>query len=125
VETLNHIIIYNFVFSSINNYCICNLYYMMNNVQMVTLHFNLNYICNNLFFCYALNLINTQKTTKLNLNTPWMAQKYKKTINIDYYCFLPSMNHSRFKEIQYMCQLLCLTCFNGLLIPIFDIPCHL
>jgi hypothetical protein len=32
------------------------------------------------------------KTTKLNPNTPWMKQNYKKTINIDYYSFLPSMN---------------------------------
>jgi hypothetical protein len=39
------------------------------------------------------------KTTKLNLNTPWMKQNYKKIINIDYYYFLPSMNHSKFMEI--------------------------
>jgi hypothetical protein len=39
------------------------------------------------------------KTTKLNPNTPWMKQNYKKTINIDYYYFLPSMNHHRFMEI--------------------------
>jgi hypothetical protein len=38
------------------------------------------------------------KTTKLNLNTPWMKCN-KKTINIGYYCFLPSMNHSRFMKI--------------------------
>jgi hypothetical protein len=37
------------------------------------------------------------KTTKLNLDTPWM----KKKTNIDYYCFLPSMNYSKFMEIQY------------------------
>ncbi len=42
------------------------------------------------------------KTTKLNPNTFWMKQSYKKTINIDYYYFLPSMNHFRFMEIQYI-----------------------
>jgi hypothetical protein len=61
METLNHIIIYNLVFSSVINHCICNLYYMMSNVQMVALHLNLNYISNKLFLCYALNPINTQK----------------------------------------------------------------
>jgi len=30
---------------------------------------------------------------KLNPNTPWMKQNYKKTININYYYYLPSMNH--------------------------------
>jgi hypothetical protein len=35
------------------------------------------------------------KTTKLNPNTPWMKQNYKKTTNIEYYCFLLSMNHYR------------------------------
>jgi hypothetical protein len=43
------------------------------------------------------------KTTKLNPNTPWMKQNYKIIINIDYYCFLPSMNHFRFMDIQYIC----------------------
>jgi hypothetical protein len=38
------------------------------------------------------------KITKLNRNTPWMKYN-KKTINIAYYCFLPSMNHSRFMKI--------------------------
>ncbi len=42
------------------------------------------------------------ETTKLNPNTPWMKQNYKKTINIDYY-LLPSMNRFRFMEIQYIC----------------------
>jgi len=48
--------------------------------------------------------------------------------NIDYYFFLPSMNHFRFikfMEIQCNYQLLCPTHFRGLLILIFDIPCHL
>jgi hypothetical protein len=35
-----------------------------------------------------------QNITKLNPNTPWMKCN-KKIINIVYYCFLPSMNHSR------------------------------
>jgi hypothetical protein len=65
------------------------------------------------------------KTTKLNLNTPWMKQNYKKPINIDYYCFLPSMNHSKFMKIQYICQLFYSFCFTKLSIPIFNIPCHL
>jgi hypothetical protein len=61
------------------------------------------------------------KITKLNRNTPWM--KYNKIIiNITYYCFLPSMNHSRFMKIQNIRQLFCPTCFIGLSIPIFDIP---
>ncbi len=64
------------------------------------------------------------KTTKLNPNTPWMKCN-KKTINIANYCFLPSMNHSRFMKIQNICQLFCPTCFIGLSIPIFDIPCRL
>jgi hypothetical protein len=42
------------------------------------------------------------KTTKLNPNTPWMKCN-RKTINIAYYCFLPSMNHSRFMKIQNIC----------------------
>jgi hypothetical protein len=64
------------------------------------------------------------KITKLNHNTPWMKYN-KKTINIDYYCFLPSMNHSRFMKIQNIRQLFCPTCFIRLSIPIFDIPCRL
>jgi hypothetical protein len=39
------------------------------------------------------------KTSKLNPNTPWMKCN-KKIINIAYYYFLPSMNHSRFMKIQ-------------------------
>ncbi len=61
METLNHIIIYNLVFSSVRNYCIYSCCYMTNNVQMATLHLNLNYICNKLFLCCALSFINTQK----------------------------------------------------------------
>ncbi len=38
-----------------------------------------------------------------------MKQNYKKTINIYYYYFLPSMNHFRFMRIQYICQLFCPT----------------
>jgi hypothetical protein len=53
-----------------------------------------------------------------------MKQICKKTTNIDYYFFLPSMNRFRFMEIKYNYQLLCLTCLSGLLIPIFYIPCH-
>ncbi len=64
------------------------------------------------------------KTTKLNPNTPCMKCN-KKTINIANYCFLPSMNHSRFMKIQNISQLFCLICFIGLSIPIFDIPCCL
>ncbi len=64
------------------------------------------------------------KTTKLNPNTPWMKCN-KKTINIAYDCFLPSMNHSRFMKIQNSCQLFCPTCFIRISIPIFGIPCRL
>jgi hypothetical protein len=64
------------------------------------------------------------KTTKLNPNTPWMKCN-KKIINIAFYCFLPSMNHSRFMKIQNICQLFCPTCFTGLSILIFYIPCRL
>jgi hypothetical protein len=53
-----------------------------------------------------------------------MKHNFKKTTNIDYYIFLPSMNHSKFMEIQYNCQLLCIIRFNALSILIFDIPCH-
>jgi hypothetical protein len=67
---------------------------------------------------------NHPKTTKLNPNTPWMKKIIKKK-NIDYCCFLPSMNHFRFMEIQYKCQLFCPTYFIGFSIPIFNIPCHL
>ncbi len=55
METLNHIIIYNLVFSSINN---C---YMTSSLQMAALHFNLNCICNRLFIFSAMNPIDTQK----------------------------------------------------------------
>ncbi len=61
METLNHIIIYNFMFSLIRNCCICNLCCMMKNVHMVTLHLSLNCICNKFFFYCAFNPINTQK----------------------------------------------------------------
>jgi len=64
------------------------------------------------------------KITKLNRNTPWMKYN-KKTINIAYYSFLLSMNHFRFMKIQNICQLFCLTCFTGLSILNFDIPCRL
>jgi hypothetical protein len=53
-----------------------------------------------------------------------MKQKNLKTTNIEFFFFL-SMNHFRSMEIQYSYQFLCLTHFSGLLIPIFDIPCHL
>jgi hypothetical protein len=125
MKILNHINIYNLVFSSVSNCCICCPCCMTNNVEMAALHFNLNYICNKFFLCCLLNPINIKKTTKLNPNTPWMKQNYKKTIKINYYCFLPFMNHSRFMKIQYICQLFCPTCFFGLSILIFDIPYHL
>jgi hypothetical protein len=64
------------------------------------------------------------KITKVNRKTPWMKYN-KKTINIAYYSFLPSMNHSKFMKIQNICQLFCPTCFTGLSIPNFDIPCRL
>jgi len=40
---------------------ICSHCCMMNSVQMVASHFNLNCICSKLFLCCALNPINTQK----------------------------------------------------------------
>ncbi len=61
METLYHIIIYNPMFNSVRSCCICRPCYMTSNVQMAALHFNLNYIFNKLFFCCALNLINTKK----------------------------------------------------------------
>ncbi len=61
LETLNHIIIYNLVFSLVSSCCICSPSYMTSNVQMVALHLNLNCICNKLFLCYVLNPINIQK----------------------------------------------------------------
>jgi hypothetical protein len=42
------------------------------------------------------------KITKLNHNTPWMKYN-KKTMNIAYYCLLPSKNHFRFMKIQNIC----------------------
>ncbi len=39
-----------------------------------------------------------QKTTKLKSKTLWMKNNYKNIINIDYYCFLPCMNHYRFMK---------------------------
>ncbi len=43
METLNHIIIYNLVFSLVNNCCICNPCCMTNNVEMPTLCRNLSF----------------------------------------------------------------------------------
>ncbi len=87
METLNHIIIYNLVFSLVSNCCICSPCYMLNIVQMAMLHFNLNYICNKLFLCCFLNLINTQKPPNGTLtHLGW--KKNKIIIIIDYYCFL-------------------------------------
>jgi hypothetical protein len=61
MKTVNHINIYNLMFSLVSNYYICSPCYMTSNVEMVTLHLNLNYICNKLFLCCLLNLINTPK----------------------------------------------------------------
>ncbi len=61
MEALNHIIIYNPVFSLISSCCIYNLCYMTSNVQMAALHLNLNSISNKLFLCCLMNPINTQK----------------------------------------------------------------
>jgi hypothetical protein len=36
MKTLNHIIIYNLVFSLVKNCCICNPYYMTSSVEMGT-----------------------------------------------------------------------------------------
>jgi len=124
VKTLNHIKIYNPVFNLVNNCCICSPCCMMSSVEMAALHLNMNYICNKLFIYCLLNLINTQNH-QIRPYTPWMKQNYKKIINIDYYCFLPSMNHFRLMKIQYICQLFCSICFIRLLIPIFYIPCFL
>ncbi len=99
MKTLNHIIIYNPGFSSVNNYYICSPCCMTSNVQMMALHLNMDYICNKFFFLLFPKPYKHPETSKLNLNTLWMKQNYKKTINIDYYYFLPSMNHSRFMEI--------------------------
>ncbi len=82
------------------------------------LHLSLNYICNKLFLCCALNLISTQKSLNQTVGTRSMKQNYKKTTNNDYYFFLPSMNHFIFMEIQYIYQLLCPIYFSGLSIPI-------
>jgi hypothetical protein len=38
------------------------------------------------------------KTTKLNPNTPWMKQNYKKKKNIDYYYYSTSMNLNSWKS---------------------------
>ncbi len=40
------------------------------------------------------------KTTKLNPNTPWMKHNYKNIINIDYYCFLSSINNIKFMKMK-------------------------
>jgi hypothetical protein len=61
VETLNHITIYNVLFSFVSNCRFYNLCCMTNNVQMVTLCLNTNCSCNKLFLCCALNPINTPK----------------------------------------------------------------
>jgi hypothetical protein len=112
------------MFKLVCSCCICSLCCMTSSVKMVALHFNLNCNCNKLFLCLVLNPINIQKTTKLNPNTPWMECN-KIIINIAYYCFLLSMNHSRFMKIQNIYQFFCSTCFIKLLILIFDIPCRL
>jgi hypothetical protein len=85
METLNHIIIYNVMFSLVNIYCFYNLCYMTSNVQMAMLHFNMNYICIKLFLCFALNPINTQKPQNKPQHTLDETKLYKKTTNIDYY----------------------------------------
>jgi hypothetical protein len=61
IETLNHITIYNVVFNLVSNYRLCSFCCMTNNVQMATLHLNMNYNCNKLFLYCALNAINTPK----------------------------------------------------------------
>jgi hypothetical protein len=112
------------MFNLVNNYCIYSPYCMTSNAQMVALRFNMNYIYNKLFFLFCPEPYKHPKITKLNLNTFWMKQNYIKTTNTYYYFFLHFMNHLKFMEIQYNYQLLCLICFNGLSILIFDIPCH-
>jgi hypothetical protein len=85
MEILNHIIIYNVVFSLVSSYCFYSLCCMMSNVQMAMLHLNMNYICIKLFLCCALNPINTQKPPNKPQNTLDERKLLKKTINIDYY----------------------------------------
>jgi len=58
-KTLNHITIYNVMFSSISNYHPCNPYNMMRSDDNIASW--LNYNCNKVFLCCALNLIKNQK----------------------------------------------------------------
>jgi hypothetical protein len=99
METLNHIIIYNGVFSLLNS-CICNPCNMTSNVHMaINVTFQLEPHLQQTFPLLCLEPYKHPKTTKLNPNTPSMKQYYKKITNIDYYFFLLSMKHSRFMEI--------------------------
>ncbi len=62
METLNHIIIYNGMFNLVSNCRIYNLCCIISNVQMATLHLNMNCIYNKILPLFCLNLINTKKT---------------------------------------------------------------
>ncbi len=116
------------MFSSVCNCCIYSLCCMTSSVQMVA--FTNGSVASQpelqlqqTLLVFGPEPYKHPKTTKLNPNTPWMKCN-KNRINIVYYCFLPSMNHSRFMKIQNICQLFCPTCFIGLSIPIFYIPCR-
>ncbi len=83
METLNHIIVYNFMFSSVRSCCICSPCCRTNNVQMVVLHLSFNFIYNKFFFYCALNCANTQKPPNYTL-TPLK----KKVMVLNYHRFL-------------------------------------
>jgi hypothetical protein len=76
MKTLNHINIYNLVFSSVRNYCISSLCCMTSNVENGDVASQLE-----LHLLQTLPLLSFQpykhsKTTKLNPNTLWMKQNY-------------------------------------------------
>ncbi len=99
MENLNHIIIYNGVFSLLSS-CVCNPCNMTSSVHMaINVTFQLELHLQQTLPLLCLEPYKHPKTTKLNPNTPSMKQNYKKITNIDYYFFLLSMKHSRFMEI--------------------------
>ncbi len=73
METLNHITIYNVVFSLLSSYCICSPCYMTNNVHMtINVASQHELHLQQTFLLLCLEPCKHPKTTKLNLNTPWM-----------------------------------------------------
>jgi hypothetical protein len=93
-------------------------------IWQLVLHFNMNYICNKLFLCCALNPINTQKPPNQTLTCfQWNKIIKKQQIMIIIFSYLVWIILDSWKSntsFNYCVQFVLMD-FD----PNFDIPCHL